>query len=277
MAGMTYFRGRPIASVPVTHFPRRFEALPWIEHAACRSHPTDLFFPEERGVAAAAEAIAVCRTCPVIDECLAYALENRSLSGVWGGTTQGQRSRRRNLRSAARSKPQSPITKGEIMNKMTATATTADVDEALRAAEYTFEALKVEADRLPRLFRDAMLNLDREAALAARRRQGEIDVDLSIAEVRLLQARIAHAEVTADRWNVEADAKRADAASVQAERDQLVTAGAPLREIELADVRVRHAWDESNRAFQMQLQANGAGARLRAKLDKKMVELGGRR
>lgn len=163
------------------------------------------------------------------------------------------------------------------MNKMTATATTADVDEALRAAEYTFEALKVEADRLPRMFQDAMRNLDRDAALAARRRRGEIDVDLSIAEVRLLQARIAQAEAVAARWNTEANDKRATAHSVQAERDQLVAAGASLIEIEQADVRARHAWDESRRATNNELLAQGAVARSRTKLDGKLTQLGGRR
>lgn len=35
-------------------------------------------------------AIAVCRACPVREECLDYALEHGEL-GMWGGTTERQR------------------------------------------------------------------------------------------------------------------------------------------------------------------------------------------
>ena len=38
-------------------------------------------------------AIAVCRTCPVREECLDYALEHHEL-GVWGGTTERERAAR---------------------------------------------------------------------------------------------------------------------------------------------------------------------------------------
>jgi hypothetical protein len=37
------------------------------------------------------EAKAVCRTCPVIEKCLDYALSAREAEGVWGGTTQQER------------------------------------------------------------------------------------------------------------------------------------------------------------------------------------------
>jgi WhiB family redox-sensing transcriptional regulator len=46
------------------------------------------------------EALRLCATCPVKDECLEYALENHQHWGVWGGMTERQRfeeKRRRRL------------------------------------------------------------------------------------------------------------------------------------------------------------------------------------
>lgn len=40
-------------------------------------------------------AKAVCATCTVTEACLAYALPDASLLGVWGGTTEAQRRRMR--------------------------------------------------------------------------------------------------------------------------------------------------------------------------------------
>lgn len=64
----------------------------WQRDAACRGKPAEWWFPEGRGVHATAsrrKAIAVCQTCPVIDQCEQYADSlNRtemSLVGVWAG------------------------------------------------------------------------------------------------------------------------------------------------------------------------------------------------
>ncbi|NNM44593.1 WhiB family transcriptional regulator [Knoellia koreensis] len=38
-----------------------------------------------------AEAVAVCRSCPVARECLAYALAAGERDGVWGGFTNAER------------------------------------------------------------------------------------------------------------------------------------------------------------------------------------------
>jgi WhiB family redox-sensing transcriptional regulator len=34
---------------------------------------------------------AVCASCPVREECLAYALADKDLVGMWGGTTERER------------------------------------------------------------------------------------------------------------------------------------------------------------------------------------------
>lgn len=46
---------------------------------------------------ASAPAVAICRQCPVIAACLAHALADPSLTGVWGGTSERSR---RQLRKA---------------------------------------------------------------------------------------------------------------------------------------------------------------------------------
>ncbi len=73
----------------------------WRDDAACRGVDTDVFFPvtdEE-----AAEAKAVCASCPVREECLEFALQTRQEDGVWGGLTETERRRlRRRLRERAR-------------------------------------------------------------------------------------------------------------------------------------------------------------------------------
>jgi WhiB family redox-sensing transcriptional regulator len=72
----------------------------WMDIAACRGSPVDFVPPPPRPgrtSAAEEEALAVCRLCPVVDECLAFALEHGE-TGVWGGTTEAQR---REMRRAA--------------------------------------------------------------------------------------------------------------------------------------------------------------------------------
>jgi WhiB family redox-sensing transcriptional regulator len=69
--------------------------LNWQEEAACRELPVDYFFPEQGPDAwhQLRRAVAVCESCPVIEECLKYALSfgNRDLPGIWGGTSENQR------------------------------------------------------------------------------------------------------------------------------------------------------------------------------------------
>jgi WhiB family redox-sensing transcriptional regulator len=61
----------------------------WEADAACKGMDPSIFFPVNDDDAL--EAIAVCRACPVRDECLSWALETRERFGVWGGMTEKQR------------------------------------------------------------------------------------------------------------------------------------------------------------------------------------------
>jgi len=50
-----------------------------------------VFFPDDGDVGAIAGAKTICASCPVLDDCLAYALETIQTEGIWGGTTSRER------------------------------------------------------------------------------------------------------------------------------------------------------------------------------------------
>jgi WhiB family redox-sensing transcriptional regulator len=76
-----------------------FESKPeWMEKAACRGESPSLFFPPSGIVSKRAKAI--CSSCEVQVQCLAYAMSTPDLVGTWGGTSQR---RRRALRTVSRS------------------------------------------------------------------------------------------------------------------------------------------------------------------------------
>lgn len=68
----------------------------WQVHAACRGTDTSAFYhPEnERGPSRARRemaAKAVCAGCPVVENCLKWALTAREPYGVWGGLSTEER------------------------------------------------------------------------------------------------------------------------------------------------------------------------------------------
>lgn len=65
----------------------------WMELRACIGMDPAVFFPPPRGRNVARAAKAVCASCDVRDECLAYALEHRETEGIWGGLTARERGR----------------------------------------------------------------------------------------------------------------------------------------------------------------------------------------
>jgi WhiB family redox-sensing transcriptional regulator len=71
----------------------------WRNQALCRNHDAEWWFPTGGAhtymyAAQAERALAICRTCPVRQPCLEYALACLP-HGVAGGTTEAQRSRLR--------------------------------------------------------------------------------------------------------------------------------------------------------------------------------------
>jgi WhiB family redox-sensing transcriptional regulator len=62
----------------------------------CATTDPDMFFPpvgNEDGVARKAKKI--CQACPMMSECLTYALANEEMFGIWGGTSPRERQRMR--------------------------------------------------------------------------------------------------------------------------------------------------------------------------------------
>jgi len=70
----------------------------WRAQAACRGQ-TAMFYPPRGQTAEYMAAVAMCRTCPVREPCLEYALSSVEEFGVWGGTSHRER---RNIRRARR-------------------------------------------------------------------------------------------------------------------------------------------------------------------------------
>jgi WhiB family transcriptional regulator, redox-sensing transcriptional regulator len=63
----------------------------WMGAGNCRNYPPDMFFPSD-GVGVD-RARKICTGCPVVTDCLEYALEQRIEHGVWGGCSERERRR----------------------------------------------------------------------------------------------------------------------------------------------------------------------------------------
>ncbi|MFF4283630.1 WhiB family transcriptional regulator [Streptomyces kronopolitis] len=66
----------------------------WRYQAACRTQDPELFFPSmscRSSLIQAREAKAVCCHCPVIEECLQWALRSSQEYGIWGGLSEAER------------------------------------------------------------------------------------------------------------------------------------------------------------------------------------------
>lgn len=64
-----------------------FAQLPWMSQAKCRDVEPEMFFAEDPR--AQKQAIGVCKACPVLAECLDYAIATNS-EGIWGGLLPSQ-------------------------------------------------------------------------------------------------------------------------------------------------------------------------------------------
>jgi WhiB family redox-sensing transcriptional regulator len=63
----------------------------WAEHAACKGKDPQLFFPPTTGPAIYHKARAICKDCPVTEQCLQHAYDHGEWDGVWGGLSPTQR------------------------------------------------------------------------------------------------------------------------------------------------------------------------------------------
>ncbi|MGH9857745.1 MAG: WhiB family transcriptional regulator [Acidobacteriota bacterium] len=81
------------------------ESQDWRDNAACRDTDPDLFFPVGTTgpvIEQIESAKAICYACPVLKECLEYALVTNQDSGIWGGTSEEERRALRRQRVATR-------------------------------------------------------------------------------------------------------------------------------------------------------------------------------
>ncbi|MFK0124933.1 WhiB family transcriptional regulator [Streptomyces nigra] len=60
----------------------------WLATAPCKTDPDVMFDTSTAGVE---KAKSICRTCPVIDRCLQWALDTGEEHGVWGGLSEQDR------------------------------------------------------------------------------------------------------------------------------------------------------------------------------------------
>lgn len=70
--------------------------LGWQERALCAQTDPEAFFPEKGG--STREAKRVCSSCEVRVECLEYALMHDERFGIWGGLSERERRKLKQLK-----------------------------------------------------------------------------------------------------------------------------------------------------------------------------------
>jgi len=61
----------------------------WTDDALCRGMPLEWFFPPTGGHHT--QGKKVCARCPVMEECLVWAMVTEQPDGLWGGKTTRER------------------------------------------------------------------------------------------------------------------------------------------------------------------------------------------
>lgn len=106
--------------INLAHAPTRANNWePWQDDAACIDEDPELFFPEPGDPRTAVAAAECCAICPVAEQCLTYALENRIDEGIFGGLSAVARKTLRNEPT------ERPVTSREQVASMTARHMTA--------------------------------------------------------------------------------------------------------------------------------------------------------
>lgn len=79
--------------------------MDWRQKAACLDEDPELFFPigtTGPALEQVERAKQICRRCPVIEQCLEWALETNQDAGVWGGLSEDERRTLRRSRQRRR-------------------------------------------------------------------------------------------------------------------------------------------------------------------------------
>lgn len=75
---------------------------PWRHQAACQGRNTNYWYPDNTtptNSPATQLALTICKTCPVITQCLNHAIQHPEYHGIWGGKTEQQRRGMRNTKT----------------------------------------------------------------------------------------------------------------------------------------------------------------------------------
>ena len=79
----------------------------WQEQGLCRGYDNIVFFGDEgeselEKQGRETRAKAICKTCPVLEPCLEFAMETNQKYGIWGGLTAKERASLKRRRARAR-------------------------------------------------------------------------------------------------------------------------------------------------------------------------------
>jgi len=77
----------------------------WRKQAACKNLPTEWWFPDVGGEGEMKKAVEVCKSCPVKEPCLDWAIAHED-HGIWGATTPLERKRLRKIRRVVLDRPE---------------------------------------------------------------------------------------------------------------------------------------------------------------------------
>jgi len=84
-----------MASTATYHGPSARTGVGWRMRAACCGLDPDIFFPAHVSSRREIAAKRVCEQCPVVGECLSWAMSHREDWGIWGGLSENERRRLR--------------------------------------------------------------------------------------------------------------------------------------------------------------------------------------
>lgn len=82
---------RPLIAILKGANPLFGAELDWVSGALCPQTDPESFYPEKGG--STREAKRVCRSCPVREPCLQFALDHDERFGIWGGVSERDRRR----------------------------------------------------------------------------------------------------------------------------------------------------------------------------------------
>lgn len=92
----------------------------------CAELPTEIFFPHESLETREARKLApICARCPLLEECLAFALENDEF-GIWAGTSTATRKKMRANLGLVKGQTRTHLARQAVVEELTAQGCTVE-------------------------------------------------------------------------------------------------------------------------------------------------------